>query len=115
MTELALTNLFLNVSSLIWSCSRQDARVSEAGLEQGDDHKDKEASSNNRYAAGQVFDQEGTAVIWSSHTQREDDHRDTLSISKAGKGSGGRQALSQQLSLLFSPTRGSILINIQCL
>jgi len=62
--ELVLTNLFFNVCNLIWSCSGQDARVCEAGLEQGDDHKHKEASSNNRYAAGQVFDQEGTAVIW---------------------------------------------------
>lgn len=67
MTELALTNLFFDVCSLIWRCSGQDAGVSEAGLEQGDDHKYKEASSNDRYAAGQVFDQEGTAVIWGSH------------------------------------------------
>ncbi len=62
MTETTLTNLFFSVCSLIWCCSGQDAGVSEAGLEQRDDHEDKQGSSNNRYAAGQVFDQEGTAV-----------------------------------------------------
>lgn len=64
MTELALTDLFFNVCSLIWCCSGQDAGVTEAGLQQGDDHKYKEGSSNDRYAAGQVFYQEGTAAIW---------------------------------------------------
>lgn len=62
MTEWAVTYLFFNVRSLIWCCSGQDARVTEAGLQQGDDHKYKEGSSNDRYAAGQVFHQEGTAV-----------------------------------------------------
>lgn len=84
MTELALTNLFFNVCSLIWRCSGQDAGVSEAGLEQGDDHKYKQASSNNRYAAGQVFDQEGTAVMWGSHRKREDELPITLAVSKHG-------------------------------
>lgn len=56
----SVVNLFFNVCSLIWSGPGQDARVSEAGLEQGDDHKHKEESPNNRYATGQVFDQEGT-------------------------------------------------------
>lgn len=60
MQLLDITNLFLNVCSLIWCCSGQDAGVGEAGLEQGDEHKHKEDSSNNRYAAGQVFDQERT-------------------------------------------------------
>lgn len=60
---LLLTNLFFNVCRLIWRRSGKDAGVGEAGLEQGDDHKHKEASSNHRYAAGQVFDQEGAAVI----------------------------------------------------
>lgn len=70
---MVLTNLLFNVCRLIWCCSGQDAGVGEAGLEQGDDHKYEEDSSNNRYAAGQVFDQEGTAVIWDSHRQREDE------------------------------------------
>lgn len=56
----SVVNLLFNVCCLIWCCSRQDARVSEAGLEQGDEHKHKEASSDNRYAAGQVLDQKGT-------------------------------------------------------
>lgn len=56
----SVVNLFFYVCSLIWCCSGQDAGVSEAGLEQSDDHKNEEDSSNDRYAAGQVFDQEGT-------------------------------------------------------
>lgn len=69
----ALTDLFLSVRSLIWRRSGQDAGVGETGLEQGDDHKHKQESPNNRYAAGQVFDQEGAAVMWGSHRQAEDE------------------------------------------
>ena len=71
-----LTDLFLNVCSLVWRRSGQDAGVGEAGLEQGDDHKHKEASSNDRYAAGQVFDQEGTAVTDRGEDElpRQSDH-----------------------------------------
>lgn len=57
-----LTNLLFNVCRLVRCCSGQDAGVGEAGLEKGDDHKYKEDSSDNRYAAGQVFDQEWTAT-----------------------------------------------------
>ena len=60
--ELALTDLFFDVCRLIWRRSGQDAGVREARLEQRDDHKHKEEASNHRDAAGQVFDQEGTAV-----------------------------------------------------
>lgn len=62
MTGWLPTYLFFDVCSFIWRRSWQDAGVTEAGLQQGDNHKHKEGSSNDRYAAGQVFDQEGTAV-----------------------------------------------------
>ncbi|TNN86094.1 hypothetical protein EYF80_003511 [Liparis tanakae] len=47
--------------TLIWSCSGQDARVCEAGLEQGDDHKHKEASSNHRTTTELPGEAEGSA------------------------------------------------------
>lgn len=56
------TDLFLNVGSFIGCGSGQDAGVAEAGLQQRDDHEHKESSSDDRYAARQVFDQEGAAA-----------------------------------------------------
>lgn len=61
-TCLVPTYLFLDVRSFIGRCSRQDAGVAEAGLQQRDDHKHKEGSSDHRDAARQVFDQEGAAA-----------------------------------------------------
>lgn len=61
-TCLVPTYLFLDVRRFIGRCSRQDAGVAEAGLQQRDDHKHKEGSSDHRDAARQVFDQEGAAA-----------------------------------------------------
>lgn len=61
-TCLVPTYLFLNVGSFIGRGSRQDAGVAEAGLQQRDDHKDKESSSDDGDAARQVIDQEGAAA-----------------------------------------------------
>ena len=69
--EFALTNLLLDVRGLVRCRSGQDAGVGEAGLQQCDDHKYEEDSSNHRYAAGQVFDQEGTAGGKGATTDRE--------------------------------------------
>ena len=57
------TNLSLNVRSLVWRRSGQDARIGETGLEKSNGHEDKEDTSDGGYTAGQVFDQEGAAVM----------------------------------------------------
>lgn len=56
----ALTDLFLDVSSLLRCRPRKNSRVREAGLKKRDDHEDEKDSSDHRDAAGQVFDQERT-------------------------------------------------------
>lgn len=56
-----LTDLLLHLRGLVRRGSGQDARVAEAGPEQGEHHKQEEGPSDGRYAAGQVLDQEGTA------------------------------------------------------
>lgn len=57
----SLTDLLFDVGCLIWGRSGQNARVCEAGLQEGDHHKDEEHSPNHRNEAGQVLHQEGTA------------------------------------------------------
>lgn len=59
----ALTDLLLNVCGLVRCGPGQDARVSEAGLQEGDDYKHKQHSSNCWDEHGQVLQKEGTAVV----------------------------------------------------
>lgn len=58
---LDLTDLLLHLGGLVRRRSGQDARVAEAGPEEGEQHKQEEDPPDSRYAAGQVLDQEGTA------------------------------------------------------
>lgn len=56
-----LTPLLLQLHGLVRRGSRQDARVAEAGAQQGEQHKQEEDPPDGGYAAGQVLHQEGTA------------------------------------------------------
>lgn len=59
--ETVLTNLPLQVSSLVWRGSGHDAGVAETRLEQHPHHEDKEDAPDRRDDGGQVGRQEGTA------------------------------------------------------
>lgn len=56
-----LTDLLLHLGGLVRRGAGQDPRVTEAGPEQGEQHKQEEDPPDGGNAAGQVLDQEGTA------------------------------------------------------
>lgn len=60
-----LTDLLLQLRRLVRRGPGQDARVAEAGAQQGEQHEQEEDAPDGRYAAGQVLDQEGTAGTFS--------------------------------------------------
>lgn len=61
-TRVPLTDLLLHVCSLVCSGPGQDARVGEAGPQQGEDHKQKQQAANHGYEHSQVLHQERTTV-----------------------------------------------------
>lgn len=61
-TRVPLTDLLLHVCSLVCGGPGQDARVGEAGPQQGEDHKHKQHAANHRYERGQMLHQERATV-----------------------------------------------------